>query len=177
MTFDAILEKVTGRFPGVAIVKGETKPDPYIGVPKEKIVDVVKYLAELGFESLHCISGVDYPATKTTEVVYHVASFQHRTMIALKVILPRGDGQSIPTLCGVYRGANWLEREVFDMNGVTFEGHPDMRRILCPEDWVGYPLKKDYVTPDYYKGMPVPLYFPDEAPADVGTPAPAGGGH
>ena len=63
------------------------------------------------------------------------------------------------------------------MNGVTFEGHPDMRRILCPEDWVGYPLKKDYVTPDYYKGMPVPLYFPDEVQADMGTPSPAGGGH
>ncbi len=167
MKFEDILQNLTGRFPGVSFGKGETKPDPFITVPKEKIYDVVEHIhKELHFETIGSISGADYPKTSTFEVVYHLASYTHKTIVCLKVILPRENGVSVQSLTPLFKGANWLERETYDMYGISFEGHPDHRRILCPEDWVGFPLRKDYQTPDYYSGMPVPLSFPDD---DVGA--------
>ncbi len=163
MKFEEILAKLATRFPSVVFVKGETKPDPFLGVPKDKIYEVIEHLKnDLNFETLGSISGVDYPARPGYEVVYHVVSYTHTTNICLKVLLPREDGVSVPTICTLYKAANWLERETYDMLGIHFEGHPDHRRILCPEDWVGFPLRKDFVTPDFYLGMPVPLVFGDK---------------
>ena len=80
----------------------------------------------------------------------------------MKAYLPREGTPSIATISDIYKAANWHERETYDMFGIQFTGHPDHRRILCPEDWVGHPLRKDYVAPDYYNGMPVPLYFEEK---------------
>jgi NAD(P)H-quinone oxidoreductase subunit J len=71
--------------------------------------------------------------------------------VRLKVFLPRDGSLSIPTLYGLYRGADWQERETFDMFGITYEGHPHPKRLLMPEDWKGWPLRKDYVQPDFYE--------------------------
>jgi len=71
--------------------------------------------------------------------------------VRLKVFLPRDGALTIPSLYGLFRGADWQERETFDMFGIRFEGHPHPKRLLMPEDWKGFPLRKDYVQPDFYE--------------------------
>jgi NADH-quinone oxidoreductase subunit C len=105
-----------------------------------------------------CLSGVDYKGAKgepdRMEVVYHLFSMKLRHKCVLKVELPR-ENPSVPTLENVWAIANWHEREAYDLFGIRFEGHSDLRRILCPDDWEGYPLRKDYQQPESYLGMPV----------------------
>jgi NADH-quinone oxidoreductase subunit C len=147
--------------------------DPWIEVAPDGLVPLCKYLrdeADLRFDMLNCISGVDYfePDPKKAakaefqphvEVVYHLSSLRHKTTLVIKVILPRwkddkpGELPEVPSVSGVWSTANWHEREVFDLMGVRFTGHPDLRRILCPEDWVGHPLRKDYEMPLEYHGI------------------------
>ena len=124
-------------------------------------------------DSTCCIAsrGVDYfePDAKKAaavdwqphvEVVYHLSSLVHRHRLVLKVMLPRwqddveGRLPEVPSVSDVWRTADWHEREVFDLSGVAFVGHPDLRRILLPEDWVGHPLRKDYQLPAEYHGIP-----------------------
>jgi NADH-quinone oxidoreductase subunit C len=147
--------------------------DPWIEVTPAGLVEVCQYLKsepDLSFELLNCITGVDYfepdpkKAAKATfqphvEVVYHLSSVSKKHSLVLKVILPRwtndrpGELPEVPSTSSVWPAANWHEREVFDLSGVNFTGHPDLRRILCPEDWEGYPLRKDYEMPLEYHGM------------------------
>ena len=147
--------------------------DPWIEVAPEGIERVCRYLKEepgVQFDMLNCISGVDYfeadpkKAAKAgfephTEVVYHLSSTVRKHTLVLKVILPRwkddqpGQLPEVPSVAGVWRTADWHEREVYDLSGVDFTGHPDLRRILCPEDWVGHPLRRDYEMPLEYHGI------------------------
>ncbi len=147
--------------------------DPWIEVSPAGLVDVCTYLRDqpdLRFNMLNCISAVDYfeadpkKAAKVDwqphlEVVYHLWSLPLKTSLVLKVMLPRwkddrpGELPEVPTVSNVWRTADWHEREVYDLSGVNFVGHPDPRRILCPEDWVGYPLRKDYEMPLEYHGI------------------------
>ena len=147
--------------------------DPWIEVAPEGLVEVCRYLKEdpqLRFNLLNCISGVDYfePDEKKAkkvdwephlELVYHLWSIPNKTSLVLKVMLPRwkdgaeGRLPECPSVAGVWRTADWHEREVYDLIGVEFTGHPDLRRILCPEDWVGHPLRKDYEMPLEYHGI------------------------
>ena len=107
---------------------------------------------ELALDCLSNQSGVDYPARERIEVVYHLFSYRHRHAIVLKVDVSR-DAPRLATVSTVWRTAIWQEREIFDLLGVEFAGHPDLRRILLPEDWVGHPLRKDYVEPTEYHGI------------------------
>jgi len=106
----------------------------------------------LEFDCLSNVSGVDYPKRNVIEVVYHLYSYTHRHLFTLKVEAAR-DNPTVPTVSGVWSHADWQEREVFDLLGVVFEGHPDLRRILMPEDWPGHPLRKDFVEPEEYHGI------------------------
>ncbi|PPL02383.1 NADH-quinone oxidoreductase subunit C [Parapedobacter indicus] len=112
------------------------------------------------FDFLSCISAVDdgVPAGTFT-VVYHLASIPYNYQLTLKVIVPndrRLDNlPSVPSVSSVWRTADWHEREAFDLMGIYFEGHPDLRRILLPEDWEGYPLRKDYEDAEMYHGIPI----------------------
>jgi NADH-quinone oxidoreductase subunit C len=106
----------------------------------------------LRFDCLSNLSGVDYPKREVIQVVYHLFSYPLRHWIVLKVDAPR-DNPVVPTVCGVWNAANWQEREVYDLLGVIFTGHPDLRRILMPEDWPGHPLRKDFVEPREYHGI------------------------
>lgn len=164
MTFDDVQKAVSGKFPSAVLERADTKPDPSLKIDPKQIHAVVKYCRdELKFETIGNLSGVDYPALPALCVVYHLASYTHKLVVCLKAYLPREEAPRIQSVTDLYKGANWLERETYDMFGIHFDSHPDHRRILMPPDWEGYPLRKDFVTPDYYNGMPVPLYFDDPA--------------
>lgn len=142
------------------------KTDGFIKIDGAAIVEIATLLRDrLGFETLSCISGTDHPSIPAFSVTYHFASYQHRQMIALKAFTARTETDELPSLSALFKAANWLERETYDMFGIRFSNHPDLRRILCPEDWIGFPLRKDYKAPDYYQGMPIPLSFDDESPS------------
>ena len=162
MTFDEIHQKLQNRFPSAVLERADTKPDPYLKIDAAQIHDVVKFLRdELQFETLGSLGGIDYPKLPAYCVAYHPVSYTHKMHLCLKVFLPREDGVSVRSIADLFKAADWLERETYDMFGIHFTGHPDHRRILMPNDWEGYPLRKDFQTPDYYNGMPVPLSFED----------------
>src|SRR5262249_3868205 len=148
--------------------------DPFVAVEPAALLDVCRFLRDdprLRFEILNCISGVDYlePDPKKapkagfdphTEAVYHLSSFPHpRRRLVVKVLLPRwkgakpGELPEVPSVTSLWAGADWHEREVYDLSGVWFTGHPELRRILLAEDWVGHPLRKDYEFPLEYHGI------------------------
>ena len=147
--------------------------DAWIEVAPAALLDLCRYLRDepaLRFNFLSCVSGVDYLETDSKklakspfqphlEVVYHLWSVPFKHRLTLKVMLPRwkderpGELPELASVAGVWRTADWHEREVYDLCGVRFVGHPDLQRILCPEDWVGYPLRKDYEMPLEYHGI------------------------
>jgi len=118
-----------------------------IVVSAERIVDVCRYCrdtAGLDYNFLSDITGVDYyPQEPRFGIAYHLYSMIHNHSLRLKVLLP-GEEPTVPSVVAVYPAANWSEREIYDLLGVTFTGHPDLRRILMPENWEGHPLRKDY---------------------------------
>jgi NADH-quinone oxidoreductase subunit C len=132
---------------------------PWAVVAAEAIDEVAAFCKlepDLALDNLMCLSAVDYDkeTPPRMEVVYHLFSYEHRHTFVLKAMLPR-EGPRLPTVEGVWAVANWHEREAYDLFGITFTGHSDMRRILLPDDWEGHPLRKDWVDPDFYNGMHV----------------------
>jgi NADH-quinone oxidoreductase subunit C len=130
--------------------------DAWFQVEPFSIEDVCKHLKtdpDLHFDYLECVTGVDFPDDKKIAVIYHLYSYEKKHRIVLKCLLDRAD-PALPTLSDVWRTANWQERECFDLLGVLFDGHPDLRRLLMPDDWEGHPLRKDYEEPDNYHGIP-----------------------
>lgn len=107
------------------------------------------------FDMLSCVTGVDNgPEKGTMEVIYNLYSIPLNHHLMIKVMLPR-EQPEIDSVTGIWKTANWHEREIFDMFGIKFRGHPDLRRILLPADWEGHPLLKDYKQQDYYHGIKV----------------------
>lgn len=130
--------------------------DPWFQVAPAEIARVCKLLredADLAFNYLECVTGTDYPNDKKIHVTYHVYSMSKKHRVVLKCFCDREDPR-LPTVSTVWSTANWQERETFDLLGVTFEGHPDLRRLLMPEDWEGFPLRKDYKEAASYHGIP-----------------------
>ncbi|HYK91414.1 MAG TPA: NADH-quinone oxidoreductase subunit C [Acidobacteriota bacterium] len=128
---------------------------PWSVIESGAILEVCRFLRSderLLMDHLELLGGVDYK--DRIEVVYVVYSMAHHHRYTVKVRLPR-ENPSVDTVESVWGIANWHEREAFDMFGVVFNGHSDMRRILCPDDWEGYPLRKDYKFPTSYRDMPV----------------------
>ncbi len=155
MELEEIAERLNGRFPeAVKSIEKAHAGDPYLVIDPPRIDDICLWLRddpEMRYEWLMCLSGVDYPP-ETIAVVYHLHSQTHGRKLILKVLLNRQEPR-VPTVETVWKMANWHERECFDMFGVIFEGHPDLRRILLPFDWDGHPLRKDYVYPETYRGV------------------------
>lgn len=151
----AIYDGLERAFPGkVSGFKGDVF-DPYLHVDAGSIVDVCRHLRDeidSSFEVLSDLTALDLPKENKLQVVYHLYSYSRRHQIVVKVDLPREEPR-VATVEGVWKAANWMEREVFDLFGVFFEGHSDLRRILLPEDWIGHPLRKDYVEQEEYDGI------------------------
>jgi NADH-quinone oxidoreductase subunit C len=140
---DEISGAIRAKFPVVTEEAGTHN----IITPKESLLEVAQYLRDhpLAFDNLHCITGID--RKERIEVVYTLYSLGERHGVTLKVYLTPQD-LNVASLSGLWKSANWLEREVYDLFGVIFPGHPDLRRILNPYDWKGYPLRKDYSNPE-----------------------------
>lgn len=139
----------------------DVKADASVTVDAGSIHAVAKFLRTntvMPFNALQCVSGVDY--MDRMEVCYMLANFDLNAPheVILKVVLTDRVNPNVDSIVDVYAAANFQERECYDMFGVTFNNHPDHRRILCPDDWEGFPLRKDYVYPKNYNGMEV---FPD----------------
>src|SRR5512142_3231418 len=156
MSAQEISELLKSRFgEGIREVKTEGVIDPYVKLDPAAVRDVALMLRDderLRFDLLMCLSGVDYTGGKLG-VVYHLNSTTLGHKLVLKVEVP-ADNPHCPSVESVWKTANWHEREAFDMFGIIFDGHPDLRRILCTDDWEGFPLRKDYVFPKEYHGIP-----------------------
>jgi NAD(P)H-quinone oxidoreductase subunit J len=125
-----------------------------IGLQREYLPIIAKLLYGIGFTYLQCQCGYDIGPGKDLVSTYHLVKFadsaEQPQELRLKVFLPRNDPR-VPSVYWIWKAADWQERETYDMYGIIFEGHPNLKRILMPEDWVGWPMRKDYVTPDFYE--------------------------
>lgn len=149
------LEKVFGD--GIGELKTEVPVSPFIFADRAKINAIALFLRDeesLQFDNLSCLSGVDYDKDNLA-VVYHLVSYALNQCLIVKCLIPKSDPK-IQTVSDVWAAAEWHEREAYDLVGMVFEGHPDLRRILLPDDWEGHPLRKDYKVPEFYNGMKVP---------------------
>ncbi len=153
-----LAERLRQRFPEALEARG----DATVVVAPEDLLQTLEYLRDdpdLRFGFLSDVTATDWPDLDPRFwVAYHLLSIEHRQRLRVKVGLP-ADAPHVPSVTPLFPGANWQEREVFDFFGVVFDGHPDLRRIQMPEDWVGYPLRKDegmggVNTP--YKGAFIP---------------------
>jgi len=163
MTPQEIHAKLQQRFGEAIIEFNETVLQPFIKVSPDKLDSIAEYLRDsdlMGFDYLSCLSGVD--AVQHLAVVYHLYSMKHNHKIVLRAEVSR-EKPEVKSVANLWRTADWHEREAYDMYGIIFEGHPNLCRILLPDDWVGFPLRKDYVTPEFYNGIRVPYPQTKEA--------------
>ncbi len=140
------LKKIKEKFSDSILDVIEFREEFTFIIKKEALLEICKFLKndpELQYNFLSDVCGVDYPEReKRFEVVYNLYSIRNRWRVRLKINV--GENESVPSITSIWEGANWHEREVFDMFGVKFENHPDLTRILMPDDWVGHPLRKDF---------------------------------
>ncbi len=146
MTAEEIVEQLNGAIPDVRVEIVPSIDQPTLNISADQIVAVCTALRDVPALRFACsdVTAVDWwPAEPRYHVVYHLVSIDHTVRLRLKAALG-GENPHIETVCTVWPAANWLEREVFDLFGIIFDGHPDLRRVLMPEDWEGHPLRKDY---------------------------------
>jgi len=164
MSFEDIKLLLIEKF-GTGVITGEETGglQPALLIEPNHITDVCLELRnnpKTYFDFLSSLTGVDYGIEiMRFGVVYHLASMPYKTQLTLKINKGNNrdlnDLPSFPSITSVYRTADWHEREAYDLVGIFFEGHPDLRRILLPDDWEGFPLRKDYKTAEYYKGIKI----------------------
>ncbi|MEO7215310.1 NADH-quinone oxidoreductase subunit C [Mucilaginibacter sp.] len=164
MSFDEIKLLLTEKF-GDGIITGEERGgmQPALLIEADRIAEVCLELRNnprTYFDFLSCLSGVDYGVEAGRfGVVYHLSSIPYNLQLVLKISKPNDrdleELPSFPSIASVYRAADWHEREAYDMLGIYFDGHPDLRRLLMPDDWEGFPLRKDYQNAEYYKGIKI----------------------
>ena len=141
------VQKVKERFPEAIVDVQTARGETTIRVRKENLVEVMQFLRDdpdLQYNMLVDLCGVDWQGQEERfEVVYHLLSLPNRARLRVKARCTEDD-PTMPTVTGLWPGANFFERETYDLLGIVFEGHPDLRRIVLPEDWEGHPLRKDY---------------------------------
>lgn len=162
LSFPSICDLISEKFgPESLVAQDANALQAWLEVPAAKLADICQFLRDdprLYFDYLECLSGVDLgPKAGRIGVVYHLMSIPRGHRIVLKCFVPRtNEADSLPELpsvTSIWRTAEWHEREAYDLVGIHFAGHPDLRRILLPEDWPGHPLRKDYENPEFYHGF------------------------
>ena len=185
---DAIAARARAAFPGTESRLTENG-QPFLLVRADDLPGLARLLRddrELAFDAVMDLTGCDllqYPATPPTDaiaVVYLLFSYVHRHKVTLRVLAPRA-ACTVPTVSDVWPAAIYFEREVWDLLGVQFQSHPSLHRIMCPEDWSGHGLRKDYVYPQDYHGVPhlrdgQKFEYATSRPGTPATAAPAEGG-
>ena len=170
MTPQEIHDRLKEAF-GEKIVDADLEaPEPHLVVRPDALLEIAATLSEasdLAFHSLLTLTGVDYLSKKAKTddlgVCYVLYSMEHRHRIMLKVRLPR-EKPEVPSVSHIWPTAKWHEREAWDLYGIRFAGLDDHRRILLPEDWEGHPMRKDYVVPEQWHGIPTGSVLPKELP-------------
>ena len=166
MIFDTVKQLLIEKFGEAVIIAEEAnQKQPALIIKADLVADVCLFLRDhpqTWFDFLSCLSGVDYGVEQQKfGVVYHLASIIKNHTLVLKVVQENDrDEENLPTfksISSVYKAAEWHEREAFDMVGIYFENHPDLRRILLPDDWNGFPLRKDYKTAEQYHNIKIDL--------------------
>jgi NADH-quinone oxidoreductase subunit C len=146
MTSTEIIAALSTLVPNASFEEAPSVDFATIYVPSDRLVETCRALRDneaLRFTTIIEVTAADYvPRNPRFEVVYHLLSIPRRDRLRIKVRV--ADGGTVPTVQGVWKGAGWPEREVWDMFGIVFDGHPDLRRLLMPEDWEGHPGRKDY---------------------------------
>jgi len=161
MTAEEIFSTLREKFGDAVLETDGEAADPSATVSAASIAEIGMFLKSdpgLRFTSLMCLSGVERDE-ENMGVVYHLYSIEKKHKITLQVIVPKS-APRVASVARVWRTADWHEREAYDLLGIVFDGHPDFRRILLPDDWEGHPLRSDYAVPETYRGMPVP--YPEE---------------
>jgi NADH-quinone oxidoreductase subunit C len=139
---------------GTFVAEGEKHPRVHLAASAwREVAEFLHRDPRLSMDWLACLGGVDYAAAGQLAVVYDLWSVDHGHRFAVKAFTDRADPH-VPTVSDLWPTADWHEREAFDLFGIQFDGHPDLRRILLADDWVGYPLRKDYLFPREYHGIP-----------------------
>lgn len=179
MSNEELQSRLAAEF-GDAVSALQAAKDPFVVVDPARIAEVCRFCKEqpeLAFDFLQDLTATDHPKEQKLRVVYHLYSYRHRHLLVLKVELPRKEPR-VASVEPLWKAANWLEREVFDLFGVTFEGHPDLRRILLPEDWKGHPLRRDYMEAGGWHDIsnvrdnPLELFLQLDRGAKASTPPP-----
>ncbi len=154
-----ILEKLNEQCPGAVELANEYRGELTVVVKKSELVAVCRVLRTdpaLQFDSIRDICGADYYRPDDRfEVVYNLYSIPQKVRLRLKVRVDESD-LHVPTITGVWTGANWMERETYDMYGILFDGHPDLRRIYMPEEFEHFPLRKDFPLMGIPGSLPLP---------------------
>lgn len=157
-TFDEIVDLVKAVCKHGEPTIDENAFPKAIKIPAADLVHVCKELTQnsaIYFDMLSCVTAIDNGAEAATmEIVYNLYSIPYNIQLMVKVMLPR-ENPAIATVSHIWKTAGWHEREAYDMFGIIFNGHTDLRRILMPADWEGYPLRKDYTHQAYYRDIKV----------------------
>lgn len=174
ITATSTVETMREKFPQAVLETVEFRAEQTIVLKPEHLITVCNYLKKnLQYTFLETITAVHWPErTPRFDVVYQLLSIPHQCFIRLKIrVGERGENHpAVPTVTGVWPGANWYEREVYDLFGITFNGHPDLRRLLMPSDWTTHPLRKDYPLTGF--DLPEPHWggqVPYDTDAGVGS--------
>jgi NADH-quinone oxidoreductase subunit C len=155
---DELAERVRARHPDVVVARDEVA----LSLDRSELIDALSALwddPEIQLDQLSSVTATDWPGREPRFwVTYELASARHRHRLRVRVGVSEGD-ERLPSVVGLFPTANWHEREVYDFFGIAFEGHPDLRRILMPDDWVGWPMRKTEElggVPTRYRGALVP---------------------
>ncbi|MBC7543494.1 MAG: NADH-quinone oxidoreductase subunit C [Candidatus Sericytochromatia bacterium] len=142
-------EALVAKFPETTVVAPDANTIVTVEIHADRLPAVVQYLRDdEGYGYMPNIASVDYLETQQLGMIYHLYRLSDGSRLAIRVKVPR-DAPVVPSIAHLFAAANWNEREAFDLMGIVFSGHPNLKRLLMPDDWIGHPLRKDYVQEQY----------------------------